>query len=1223
MSILKLKSLKTRITLFTLAIFVLGIWMLSFYASHKLQTDMTKQLGDRQFTIAALVAKQINNDLEERFEALELVASGIGSNTLDTPAAVQAHLDNRPLLQRDFNAGAFVTRLDGTVIASIPQSIKRIGVNDIGSDYPSSAISSGKRIVGSPVISKAFNAPIIGLAVPIKNPQGNIIGALAGIVNLDKTNFLDNVIQTRYGKSGYYMLQDEKSGIIITDTGKNRVMQQHSPEINALIDRRIQGHDETITINAEGVEVLGSSKSIPIADWSAVAVLPTSEAFVPIRKLELHILFATILMTFLAGGLTWWMLKRELFPMLQTVKKLAVFSKSGQPPEPLPVTSTDEIGDLIRGFNGLLETMSKQSEELKLSEFRWKFALEGTGDGLWDWNIPENEVFFTNNWKEMLGYSEQDIGNGLDEWDSRIHPEDKPGVYIALQAHLDGKTPGYASEHRLLCKNGSYKWILDRGLTVNRDASGNPLRMIGMHTDITERKLQEEYRNLRNQVLEMLASGEPMETTLLAIVTGIEKMHPEMLCSIIFLDSDHKRLVNGIAPSLPDFFNNAVNGLAIGIGQGSCGTSAFTGKLVIVEDISTHPYWAPFKSQAERAGLGACWSQPILSSNHEVLGTFAIYHRKAHTPTPADITLIEESAQLASIAINKNAAEYNQRIAATAFQTSRAMMITDAHNIILRVNKAFTEVTGYGAQEVIGKKPHMLSSGRHDKSFYKIMWSTLKETGAWEGEVWDKRKNGEIYPQHLIINTVKDDKGNIVNFVASLEDMSESKEASRKIHNLAFYDSLTQLPNRRLLMDRLEHALATSVRNNKIGALLLLDIDQFKTLNETLGHEMGNLLLKEVAKRLVECVPEGDTVARIGGDEFVVLLEDLSEKADEAATETEIIGNTILSSLSSLYELSSHAHHSTVSIGATLFHDHDENEEELLKQADIAMYQAKNSGRNALRFYDAKMQEAIAARANMENDLRKAIKHNQFQLYYQVQINNTGQPTGAEALIRWKHPKRGMIAPLDFIPLAEETGMILAIGDWVLDRACAQLKSWQENTNTRELTLSINVSARQFNQLDFVSKVQAAIAQHTVDPAYLRLELTESMLLENIETMISKMMALRKIGIGFELDDFGTGYSSLQYLKKLPLNQLKIDQSFVHDLAKDENDKIIVRTIINTAHSLNLKVIAEGVESEDQLNFLRNESCDHYQGYFFNRPVPIDEFEVYLNTSTQRIMKAL
>jgi diguanylate cyclase (GGDEF)-like protein/PAS domain S-box-containing protein len=1211
----KLKSIKTRITLFSMVIFVLGIWILYFYAINKLQTDMVKQLGDRQLNIATLVAKQINLDLLERFEALKLVSDEMGVIALENPNAIQTQLDNRPLLQRDFNAGAFVTNSQGEIIASTPLSFKKASVSHIDSDCIISAVRDGKQLVGQPVRSRILNSPIICMSVPIKNVRSEIVGALVGIVDIGRASFLDNIIQSKYGNTGYYVLQDKKSRIVITNSGKTRVMQrQPEPGINALIDRHLGGYDETgITVNGQGIEVLASSKSVPIAGWSAVAVLPTQEAFAPIRELKQRIFFSTIGMTLLVGAMIWLMLRRELFPMLATVKKLALLSKSDQVPDALPVAREDEIGDLIIGFNRLLAIMSKQSEELKQSEFRWKFALEGTGDGLWDWKVANNEVFFSKNWKEMLGYAEEDIGSGLEEWEKRVHPDDMPQVLKDLNAHIEGKTPVYSNEHRLLCKTGGYKWILDRGLVVSRDAAGSPLRLIGLHTDITERKTQEAHRNLRSQILEMLTSGQPIEATLVAILNGIEKIHPEMICSILFLDRDGKRLVNGIAPSLPSFFNNAVNGLEIGIGQGSCGTSAFTGERVIVEDISTHPYWEAFRDLAKRADLGSCWSQPILSVSHAVIGTLAIYHRKAHLPTVADIKVIEESAQLVSIAINKNAAEYDQRIAATAFETSKGMMITDAKNIILRVNNAFTKITGYTAQDVIGKMPHVLSSGRHEKGFYEAMWNIIRETGTWEGEVWNKRKNGEVYPQYLIINAVKDDNGTISNYVASLEDITAIKEASDRIHNLAFYDSLTQLPNRQLLLDRLGHALVTNARNHKTSAILLLDIDQFKTLNETLGYDVGDMLLQEVADRLLKCVPPGNTIARIGGDEFVVLLEDLSDKLDEAAEETRVIANKILASLSQLYQLSAHAHHSSVSIGVTLLSGANATEEELLKQADIAMYQAKNSGRGAVRFFDPKMQEEISARAELESELRKALEQNQFKLFYQIQVDNLGQPIGAEALIRWQHPVRGMISPYQFIPLAEELGLILGIGDWVFNTACTQLKQWQQNPKTRELTLSINVSAKQFNQEDFVDRLEAIVAAHKVDPAFLKLELTESMLLEDVESMISKMIVLRKSGIGFELDDFGTGYSSLLYLKKLPLNQLKIDQSFVRDINIDENDKVIVRTIINTAHSLNLKVIAEGVETEEQLSFLQSEGCNHYQGYYFGKPMPIDIFETTLH----------
>jgi diguanylate cyclase (GGDEF)-like protein/PAS domain S-box-containing protein len=557
-------------------------------------------------------------------------------------------------------------------------------------------------------------------------------------------------------------------------------------------------------------------------------------------------------------------------------------------------------------------------------------------------------------------------------------------------------------------------------------------------------------------------------------------------------------------------------------------------------------------------------------------------------------------------------AEDELRIAATAFESQEGVFVTDVNNVILRVNQSFTTITGYSAEEAVGQTPKLLSSGRQDKTFYITMWESLIKTGAWEGKIWNRRKNGEVYPEHLVITAVKDATNIVTHYVASLTDITMSQIAADKIKKLAFYDPLTQLPNRRLLLDRLNQALATSRRRGKQGAILFLDLDHFKILNDTLGHDVGDMLLQQVATRLTACVREGDTVARLGGDEFVVLLEELSEQNFETATQVQDVAEKIILSLNRPYQFNTHTHHSTSSIGATVFSGNEETSGELLKQADIAMYHSKDAGRNTLRFFDPAMQEAITIRADMEKELGKAIKHHQFQLYYQIQLSHTGQALGAEALIRWQHPERGMISPFDFIPLAEETGLILPIGQWVLETACAQLKAWSNNPLTQELIIAVNVSAKQFHQEDFVEQLLATITRHDINPTRLKLELTESMLVDNINEIITKMDTLSKIGIRFSLDDFGTGYSSLQYLKKLPLNQLKIDQSFVRDITSDSSDKAIVRTIITMAHSLDINVIAEGVETAEQRRFLLDNGCKYYQGYLFSKPVPIDQFEALL-----------
>lgn len=548
-------------------------------------------------------------------------------------------------------------------------------------------------------------------------------------------------------------------------------------------------------------------------------------------------------------------------------------------------------------------------------------------------------------------------------------------------------------------------------------------------------------------------------------------------------------------------------------------------------------------------------------------------------------------------------------IDAIAFQSQGGVLVTNAKKITLRANRAFLSITGYSEEELIGKSYQSLSFEQDDKAFHTKMWKTVNKTGEWAGEIWNKRKNGEIYPVFLTVTAVKDIKNKVSNYIINLTDITLTKAATEEIHQLAFYDHLTKLPNRRLLVDRLQKALASSARNGWIGALLFLDLDYFKTLNDTLGHDCGDLLLKQVAIRLKECVREDDTVSRIGGDEFVVLLESLSNQKNDAASQAKIITDKILNALNQPYQLAIHKYVSTASIGITFFEGHLLGIEELLQQADIAMYQAKKADRNTVRFFDQKMQDTINSRASIEKDLRAAIEKNQFQLYYQVQVDSSKQTTGAEGLIRWIHPERGLVSPYDFIALAEETGLILPIGQWVLETACAQLKSWQNNSKYANLSISINVSAKQFRQENFAVQLKNTIEHHAINPMLLKLELTESLLLDSVELTIITMNTLKELGVRFSLDDFGTGYSSLQYLKKLPLYQLKIDQSFVRNISVDKSDQSIVRTIIAMASGLELNVIAEGVETNEQWQLLISNGCVNFQGHLFGKPTTIEEFE--------------
>ncbi len=558
-------------------------------------------------------------------------------------------------------------------------------------------------------------------------------------------------------------------------------------------------------------------------------------------------------------------------------------------------------------------------------------------------------------------------------------------------------------------------------------------------------------------------------------------------------------------------------------------------------------------------------------------------------------------------------AEVELRVAAIAFDSLEAIVITDADGKVIKANPAFSRITGYSTEEAIGKTPgQLLKSGRHENGFYREMWDCLNRDKHWQGEIWNRRKNGEIFPEWLNISAVTDDAGRVSNYVAAFSDMSRHKQAEAEIHTLAFYDPLTALPNRRLLTDRLQHILVSSARNHRHGAVLIIDLDHFKELNDTKGHGIGDLLLIETAKRLTSCVRSDDTVARLGGDEFVVILVDLNVEAEQAAIQAEAIAEKMRGAVSQPFNLQGSEYHGSASLGICLFCGQEHSLDELLKRADTAMYQAKRSGRNATRFFDPATHAAMEARIALDADLHRALPENQFLLYFQTQVDQAGIIRGAEVLLRWQHPTQGLLPPLTFIPLAEDTGLIVPIGQWVLENACAQLKAWKSAAATRHLSLAVNVSARQFRQENFVAQVRAVLEKTAIDPGRLKLELTESLVLDNVDDTIDKMQALKAVGVRFSMDDFGTGYSSLAYLSRLPLDQVKIDQSFVHNIGVQAADEVIVQTIIGMAHNLGLNLIAEGVETEAQRAFLEHHGCPFYQGYLFGKPEPLEAFEARL-----------
>lgn len=1031
-------SLKTRILLVTLALFVAAIWSLLFFAGRILQHDMEHFLGEQQFSTVTYIADRIDKDLSDRITALELIAGRNEMRRIDKPEALQRFLEARITPRGLFNAGFFAAGLDGTVIADVPASSGRTGANYHDLDYMRAALQEGKAAVGRPVSGEQARSMAIVIAVPIRSGDGRVIGALCGATRLDEPNFLDQITENHFGRAGGYLLVARKDRLIITATDKSRVMEAMPPPgVIPQIDRYLEGREETaIFINHRGERILASTKNITRADWFVATMLPTEEAFAPISGMRRRMLIAALFLTLLAGGLSGWVLRRQFQPLETTVKRLAAMAASGQPQQPLPIVRADEIGQLIGGFNALLAVLGERETALQESEERFRALHNASFGGI------------------------------------LIHDK---GVILDCNQGLADIT-GYPREE-----------------------------LIGMYTPLLIAPAW------REQVIQIIRNGieQPYEAEFL-----------------------HK--------------------------DGTLFPVSICGKTI------------PYRGRTVRV---------------------------------AEIRDTTEQKQ----------AEQQQRIAAIAFETQEGMFITDAGYRIVRVNQAFAKMTGYPVEEILGQVPLFLGAGRHPPEFFEALMEGLERNGCWQGEIWNRRKNGEEYPAWVTITGVRDGIGAISHYVVSINDITQRKMAEEEIRRLAFFDHLTGLPNRRLLADRLKQALAASCRHHHCGALLFIDLDNFKTLNDTLGHDQGDLLLQQVAQRLSVCVREGDTVARIGGDEFVVMLESLSDNLQEAAAQAETVGEKIIASLSRPYRFPGYEHHTTASIGIAMFLGCNDMADELLKRADMAMYQAKAAGRNTLRFFDPDMQAVVSARVAMEAGLREAVRQNRFVLYYQPQVDTAHRVIGAEVLLRWRDPEKGLVSPIDFIPLAEETGLILPIGQWVLETACECLTAWATQPALAHLTIAVNISARQFRQKNFVDQVLAALERSGANPQRLKLELTESMLVHDVNDVIEKMTALQAKGVGFSLDDFGTGYSSLAYLKRLPLDQLKIDRGFVRDILTDPDVAAIARTIIALADSLGLSVIAEGVETKEQRQMLARKGCHAYQGYLFSRPLPLADFEAYID----------
>jgi diguanylate cyclase (GGDEF)-like protein/PAS domain S-box-containing protein len=867
--------------------------------------------------------------------------------------------------------------------------------------------------------------------------------------------------------------------------------------------------------------------------------------------------------------------------------------------------------------------IARMTRRLQEEKERFHVTLNSIGDAVLVTDLAGAVDYLNPVAEAMTGWTlDEARGRPLPECFNIVNEETRKRVSNPVETVLrEGRVVGLANHTVLIARHGGERAIEDSAAPVC-DPDGKLCGVVLVFHDATQqREAQKRERQRFDEQAAVYRLGIAVSRT-----DVVEEVYEAAKSSILdVLKADRVSILLFDAAGVMRF--KSWHGLSDVYRQAAEGHSPWTQDAIdpepiLVDDVELDADWAHFRPVAAQEGIRTFGFIPLLHRKR-LFGKFMVYFNRPHHFVESEIQLAKTIASHIGFAIARKLAEESllaseQRFRDLTEMSSDFYWESDAEHRLTQRSESKRETTEgvFRQASSVGKRRWEIAYLSPDEAAWQAHRALLDAHLPFRNfEILRLRANGAEHHISVSGNPVFNAAGEFTGYRGVGADITERKQAEAEIGRLTFYDALTRLPNRGLLLDRLKQALSSSTRNQRYGALLLIDLDNFRTLNDTLGTDIGDQLLQQVALRLSTCIREGDTVARLGGDEFVVMLENLSEQVQESAAQAKNVGEKIIAALNPIYSLASCEHHSTASIGVTLFMNHQGPMDELLKRADLAMLQAKAAGRNSLRFFEPEMQAAVTARAALEADLREAVQKEQFLLYYQAQVVGDGRLTGVEALLRWQHPRRGLVSPAEFIPLAEETGLILPLGQWVLQTACTQLALWASQPQRAQLTVGVNVSAHQFHHRDFVAQVLAVLDQTGANPQRLKLELTESLLVSNVEDVIAKMTALKARGVGFSLDDFGTGYSSLSYLKRLPIDQLKIDQSFIRDILTDPNDAAIAKMIIALAESMGLAVIAEGVELEAQRDFLARQGCYAYQGYLFSRPLSLEKFEEFCHST--------
>lgn len=1070
-----------------------------------------------------------------------------------------------------------VDTVDKEVIGASRTTTTTSSGNDmLSSDDVRIALSTLKIRIGQIKFDSKLREPLVSYIYPLLDPRtGKARYVLVSELRLKPV--WDSLMEVDRGGA--------RKAYIINDDG--RVVAHRNPSVS-LRNTRVMPGFEKENVGLSGKPSIIYMRQVPLYNQTLKIVVEESmyQAYRPIFLVLLSIMITAFISIIIALKFLKYFRNSVIVP-LEVLSKSARTLTLGNYPSPVKHSNIQEVEGLVSAFNDMVSELENAQERAKEFTVKLSAMNESLGQenkalenaekqlnrnqqllkhaqrmaqvGSWEWDFSTKKMWWSDELRRILNITDPNRIPSYQEFHSRFACEDKNEV---KQAWRSPPTIGQSIflNSRLLMEDGTEKFITQR-IEVIGDENNCPTQLTGVMQDITQQKLSES-----------------------AISQSEERYQ-------------------GLMEQASDaMFVHDLEGHIIDVNRQACESLGYSR-----EELLTMRIWDVVLGPTQESLL-SFWSTFSVEKRPLIV---SVHQRKDGTTFPVEVSLgLIPYAGSAILAMARDISdrqeiEENRLLTTAVFDgATEAIMVTDENGNILITNPAFSAITGYSADEVAGLPCSILKSGKQDEIFYQNMWQSLNNSGTWEGEIYNRRKNGELYPQWLSIAKIVDEQYGVTKYVALSRDITRRKQSDLKIWKQANFDQLTGLANRNLFRDRLDQALIHCNRSESKVCLMFIDLDRFKEVNDTLGHDVGDKLLQEAAKRLMSCVRSEDTVSRLGGDEFTVILQDLTD-----VKYTKTIAQKLLDILTTPFLIEGHHAYVSGSIGITIYPDDGDDVKALLKNADTAMYQSKSAGRDRYQFFTAKMNRELIERQKLEHDLRYALKNDQFIMYYQPIIDlTTGRLFGAEALVRWKHPERGIIPPDEFIFLAEEIGLITDLGEQVLRRSCQQMQSWLEH-GIAPIQLSVNVSSIQFKDVDFISKLENILNSSGLPAEQLSLEITETVLLGANDEVKNKLDAIRALKASLSLDDFGTGYSSLSYLKNIPVNTLKIDRLFIQDIAKEETDCALVEAIILMSKRLNLKVVAEGVETKEQLKQLRTMGCDFVQGYYYDKPLPLQEFK--------------